>query len=265
MSINPTPNRNPWDLQNKSPLYSSVAGIVRSGFVLSITQPIDVLKIRKQCSTDDTSTVGIARKILEADGLRGFYRGFTPQLTRNSLRQAWNWPIITHLPPFFEKQGMSTMQAQVGAGLVISIADILFTNPLDWMRIQSVVQRKTPTLQKTYQTGWRGAGINWCRVSVSWITFLSAQKYLREYYRSSDGSLSAKNTCKTAFLVAGLVSAVSAPFDFANTLKQGKNASIRSILRQRNILGFWKGAHLRFPVLVIQNIASTILLECFGQ
>lgn len=231
---------------------SSIYGVFRGIAVHSCIFPLEVVKLRQQIQNKKSYQVAV--NLFKEEGFLGFYKGLTPQLCKTSIKQAWCWPMIIQLPKFLEKSRLHPLAQQTITGLSIASVDALFSAPLDKWKVQKALGEK-PTFS------WRGFSIHCAKLSVNWTTFLVAQHILRERY-SKGQELSWKHYVTMGTQVALLVSVVSAPFDFANTYKQGRDINVFSKVR---LYQMYRGLPLSALSLVIQNVASVTLIEYLSK
>ncbi len=244
---------------------SSILGISRGLFVHSLIYPLDVVKIRAQNSSEKSHK--IAAKLFKEEGIRGFYRGLSPQLVKTSIKQAWVWPIITTMPQTLDRYEIGDFQKQAMTGMSIAIIDASVTTPLERAKILSAASStKKYSVFDMYKEGWRGYSTHLSKLSVNWVVFLTAQKHLRDQQSAqSKEKLSLPQLAKIGVQVAFIVSLAAAPFDVANTLKQTQNIGLLQLLSQRNFSRFYRGFPLNFLGLTIHNIASIVLIDRIGN
>jgi hypothetical protein len=241
---------------------SSLWGALRGLCVEAIIYPLEVVKIRQQCAPQSEICFQMARKIFKQEGASAFYRGMTPQLIKTSLKQMWCWPMITGIPSFLQTYGLGDMQQQVLTGLSIATVDAFITTPLERAKILSALVGKSSfSLANVYKEGWQGFSTYWTKRSINMITFLTAQKYLRDRDRPPSGQLSVAALIKTGIQVALILSLVSAPFDMANTLKQAQNLPLSCLFTRQGVMNLYRGWPINAFSLVVHNVASVILME----
>uniref|UniRef100_A0A0G4GDC5 Mitochondrial carrier protein n=1 Tax=Chromera velia CCMP2878 TaxID=1169474 RepID=A0A0G4GDC5_9ALVE len=64
------------------------AGAVAGAAEISVTMPLDTVKTRMQLAGGGTSSIGVARSIVQNDGVSGLYRGMSAMLAQVSLKAA---------------------------------------------------------------------------------------------------------------------------------------------------------------------------------
>jgi hypothetical protein len=242
-------------------------GIARGLSVHTLIYPIEVVKIRQQCQSNPEKSTEIARALFQKEGASAFYKGLPAQLIKTSIKQAWVWPVITGIPAYLKRHNIKELPQQILTGLSIATIDAAITTPLERVKIRSASTGKSRfSLDDVYKNGWRGFTIHWAKLSVNWVTFLVAQKHLRDRYRKTpEQVLSLPQLAGIGAQVAVIVSLVSAPFDIANTLKQAKNLSPTHLLSGNVLRKLYRGWPLNVLALTIHNVASVIVIDKLGQ
>ncbi|HNA62428.1 MAG TPA: hypothetical protein PKW79_05070, partial [Rhabdochlamydiaceae bacterium] len=205
--------------------------------------------------------------LLRQEGIGAFYKGLAPQLLKTSIKQVWCWPMITGMPSVLQRYQIGNLGQQAITGLSIATIDAAISTPLERAKILSAFRGTSKfCFQNAYRDGWRGFTTHWSKLSVNWVAFLTAQKYLRDQSSgSSKASLSFPQLTKIGVEVALIVSLVSAPFDIANTLKQAQNLTPSHLLSRNGVFKLYRGWPLNALSLIIHNIASVTLIEKLGN
>jgi hypothetical protein len=255
------------DFAKENLAWSSLLGIGRGLSVHSLIYPLEVIKIRQQCSQGESKSTRIALAILREEGMGAFYKGLAPQLLKTSIKQVWCWPMITGMPSVLQRYQIGNLSQQALTGLSIATIDAAISTPLERAKIVSAFRGTSKfCFRDAYRDGWRGFATHWSKLSVNWIAFLTAQKYLRDQSSAlSQQSLSFPQLTKIGVEVALIVSLVSAPFDIANTLKQAQNLTPSHLFSKQGIFKLYRGWPLNALSLVIHNIASVTLIEKLGN
>lgn len=255
------------DFTKENLAWSSLWGIGRGISVHSLIHPLEVIKIRQQCSQGESKSIRIAMAQLRQEGIGAFYKGLAPQLLKTSIKQVWCWPLITGMPSVLQRHQIENLSQQVITGLSIATVDAAISTPLERAKILSAFRGTGKfCFQNAYKDGWRGFTAHWSKLSVNWVAFLTAQKYLRDQSSgSSNQSLSFPQLTKIGVEVALIVSLVSAPFDIANTLKQAQNLTPSHLFTRHGVFKLYRGWPLNALSLIIHNIASVTLIEKLGN
>jgi hypothetical protein len=122
---------------------SSLYGLARGLIVRTITHPIDVVRIRQQCSQNSENSVRLALTLFKQEGFSAFYKGLLPQLLKTSLKQVWCWPMITEIPIFLQRYQLEDLTRQAITGLSIATVDAIITTPLERAKILSAEKAKS--------------------------------------------------------------------------------------------------------------------------
>lgn len=255
------------DIKKENLAYSSLWGAVRGIAVHTLIYPLEVIKIRQQCSQNESKSLRLALTLLRQEGISAFYKGLVPQLLKTSIKQIWCWPMITGMPSVLQRYQIENLRQQVITGLSIATIDAFISTPLERAKILSAFRGTSKfCLKNAYREGWGGLTTHWSKLSVNWVAFLTAQKYLRDQSSGLSGqSLSFPQLIKIGVQVALIVSLVSAPLDLANTLKQAQNLTPFHLYSLRGIFKLYRGWPLNALALVIHNVASVTLIEKLGN
>lgn len=100
-------------------------GIARGMSVHTLIQPLEVIKIRQQCSLEPQRSYRIAMSILRDEGVGTFYQGLQPQLLKTGLKSAICWPMITGFPHVLKGYGINETCQQAATGLAIAALDAI--------------------------------------------------------------------------------------------------------------------------------------------
>lgn len=244
-------------------LRSSFWGFLRGLSVHTLIYPLEVVKIRQQCSTNSENSARIALSLFKGEGFSAFYKGLSPQLLKTSLKQMWCWPMITGTPAFLQPYQLGDLPTQAITGLTIATIDAAISTPLERLKILSAYTGKVSfSLKDVYKQGWQGFATHWGKLSVNWMTFLVAQKYLRDKDSiQPEQHLSLLQLAGIGIQVAIIVSLTGAPFDIANTLKQAKNLNPFYLFSRNGVYKLYRGWPLNALSLVVHNIASVTVID----
>lgn len=242
---------------------NSLCGVGRGIFVHVLIYPLDVVKMRQQCSPQATS-IATALKILKEEGLRAFYKGLSAQLTKTSMKQIWVWPIMIETPSYLEKYNIGDLSQQAITGFSIATIDAAITTPLEKAKICAALSGKSSLrfLDVYKKNGWQGFATHWTSLSVKWSSALVMQKYLRSKYRSKQQDpLTLAQLAEIGVQMALVIGIISTPFDILNTLKQGKNVNPKDLFLEGTLRKFYKGLPLHILALTIHNIATVVVID----
>lgn len=248
----------------RNPVQSSVWGVGRGVCVHAMIYPLEVIKIRQQRAEKATYAFQVVRELFFNEGPASFYRGLSAQLVKTSIKQVWAWPVITEAPLVFKKHGFNELSQMALTGLSIAAIDALFTTPLEKAKVFSASNGKKFSLEKGFfKKGWLGGFSHFGKLSINWVTFLTAQKALREKIRKEPGEiLPFTKVALAGSLTALIVAVVGAPFDYLSTHALSKRGGAGQVLlNKRPSFQLYRGLPLSALSLVIHNIASAFVIE----
>jgi hypothetical protein len=71
--------------------------------------PLESIKIQWQNKINYNKITEIVKSIYLNKGIMGFYRGFLPNVLRNTTKQIYRWPAMVYFPDFYQR----TLSARV--------------------------------------------------------------------------------------------------------------------------------------------------------
>lgn len=244
-------------------IWSIVGGAARGWAVQAILCPLDVIKTCLQCSQGESKSLQVALTLFRQEGIGVFYKGLTQKLLQIGIKQIWCWPMITMMPPFLQRYHIGNLEQQAITGVSIASVDAFFLTPLERARIKIMAAFKETNkfcLTNTLKDGLQGFGAYWSKLTVSWVTFLTTQKYLRDQYPAGQ-PITISQLVKIGMQSALMVSSVAAPFDYVNTRVQAHNLRFSHLFNRNEILKFYRGWPLNTLALTIHSVASVFLIN----
>jgi hypothetical protein len=196
------------------------------------------------------------------------------------IREWWRWPTIAYLPGKLEKDfSLYPWQAQVISGLCISTIDTGLVTPFERWKIRAITGTLPPKQDSFYKNlsrivdgGWNGFAPFWYRTSIGWVFFSTSQRYLRDKYKiiTQKKDLNILDLAVIGTALGTFMSITMAPLDYANTVSQSRDVSMKSIFRtaikmkkMQVIKLLWRGLPLQFVISSIQCFTSVALIEEF--
>lgn len=224
----------------------SAAGVARGVVVHTLIHPLTVVKMHQHC----LENVG---RLFQEKGVAGFYQGLGSQLKQTSQKQMWVWPVIAGAPAFLDQNGVGGINQMILTGLGIATIDTSITHRWESEKIKAV-------LSSSEVLGNAKLLAYWQKLSVNWVGFLVTQKYLRERaQRENPGvPLTLPQLMQVGIQTAFVVSVISAPFDWRNTIVHTGMQHLFSSNVPRNMYRGWPISAL---TLTIHNIASVFLID----
>lgn len=127
-----------------------------------VVYPIDLVKTRMQAQRSNPdapqrykSSIDCFKKIYQSEGIRGFYKGLGPQMVGVAPEKAIKLVMNDLIRRSFGSQntsGMLSMPVEILAGCGAGASQVVFTNPLEIVKIRLQMQGELPAEQR------RGAG-----------------------------------------------------------------------------------------------------------
>ena len=122
-----------------------VAGGISGAVAKTVTAPLEAIKLKLQYTEDDDEgALDCARRILEREGWRGFYRGNLANVLRYFPTQAFNFAFkdkIKSLMPKVDrkKHPWRALAVNVVAGGIAGAGSLSLVYPLDSVRTQLII------------------------------------------------------------------------------------------------------------------------------
>lgn len=265
-------------------------GFLRGLFGLPFEHPLDVIKTHRQVKPCYFAS-HIAREIYSESGIRGFYKGVTPNGLRVSIKQAYRFPLMLYMPSFFKRYLPGEVlekyptSPKVFTGFSIACLETGVVGPLERMKVWLITKEKKQTLRSLFVsenggslTRTLGAGINavFARQVVSWVSFLAANAKFAEWERQKypdRKQMSYFSLMKVGLEVGVVNTACVMPFDTAKTLLQKaspeKNCGIvsimRKVIRKDGVRGLYAGWQLRLAQYVLHSFFTVPVLDRLEQ
>lgn len=82
-------------------ILSSLLGMTRTLVALPIQHPWDVMKVNWQANSHLKNELAVFRMVKADKGLKGFYSGFSTNLTKQLFKSFYRYPLISGLPRFY--------------------------------------------------------------------------------------------------------------------------------------------------------------------
>ncbi|CDZ80217.1 Mitochondrial carrier protein [Candidatus Rubidus massiliensis] len=253
------------DYFNKYTFLPPIAyGALRGICVNTLLHPLETIRTRQFLSKKSLNIYKASAEIFLENGLKGFYKGYTPSLKRLLWKQIWVWPIITNLPIYLsQKTKLNPYRSLLITGLCLASLDSLLKG-YEEARIQAISKSPTMTIEKKFSYG---LGTHWSKLSINWCSFLMSQKYFKEKQLQAnvDNTLSMPQLLLIGLKVGAFTSFISAPFEVANAWKLGLRKQLPLSLSYACLKQLCNGLPLSTTKLVIHNIASVILLDFLNK
>ncbi|XP_027020235.2 calcium-binding mitochondrial carrier protein Aralar1 [Tachysurus fulvidraco] len=263
-------------LQAAESAYRFTLGSIAGATGATAVYPIDLVKTRMQNQRSTGSFVGelmyknsfdCAKKVLRYEGLFGFYRGLLPQLIGVAPEKAIKLTVNDFVrDKFTDKDDTIPLAAEVLAGGCAGGSQVIFTNPLEIVKIRLQVAGEITTgprvsaLNVMRDLGlfglYKGAKACFLRDIPFSAIYFPVYAHAKTELADEEGRLGAMQ-----LLIAGAIAGVPAaslvtPADVIKTRLQvaaragqttysGVIDCFRKIHREEGFKAFWKGAGAR--------------------
>uniref|UniRef100_A0A667ZE25 Solute carrier family 25 member 12 n=1 Tax=Myripristis murdjan TaxID=586833 RepID=A0A667ZE25_9TELE len=263
-------------LQAAESAYRFTLGSIAGATGATAVYPIDLVKTRMQNQRSTGSFVGelmyknsfdCAKKVLRYEGFFGFYRGLLPQLIGVAPEKAIKLTMNDFVRDKFTTQdGTIPLAAEILAGGCAGGSQVIFTNPLEIVKIRLQVAGEITTgprvsaLNVVRDLGffglYKGAKACFLRDIPFSAIYFPVYAHSKTKLADEDGRLGALQLL-TAGAIAGVPAAsLVTPADVIKTRLQvaaragqttysGVIDCFRKILKEEGFRAFWKGAGAR--------------------
>ncbi|XP_062389795.1 electrogenic aspartate/glutamate antiporter SLC25A12, mitochondrial-like [Sardina pilchardus] len=264
-------------LQAAESAYRFLLGSIAGATGATAVYPIDLVKTRMQNQRSTGSFVGelmyknsfdCAKKVLRYEGFFGFYRGLVPQLIGVAPEKAIKLTMNDFVRDKFtdQKDGTIPLLAEVLAGGCAGGSQVIFTNPLEIVKIRLQVAGEIATTKRVSALNvvkelgffglYKGAKACFLRDIPFSAIYFPVYAHTKTQFADEEGRLGALQLL-TAGAIAGVPAAsLVTPADVIKTRLQvaaragqtsynGVVDCFRKILQEEGFKAFWKGAAAR--------------------
>ena len=253
-----------------------------------IGHPFDAIKTKLQATTCNAmvhqpTASQLLHTVVEAEGLRGVYRGGTANFMRMAMKATYRYPARPMIKRFYKNSfGFVSHHLNVATGLSMSLLDVLIVAPAERLKVWKMTQPSNgssavtsfiiPNLERgTLRVElFRGFRVSLLRSAISWSTFLVVEEHTNDALAESGydmfrrGSLFTDTLrCVVTGLVGGSISsALILPFDSAKTQFQKFNSVTREsllgvmvrIYKCSGVRGLYSGWQVRLPHYILVGL-----------
>ncbi|KAI5962151.1 AGC1 [Candida pseudojiufengensis] len=147
----PSDNFSLWPIYDS--LYSFFLGSIAGCIGATAVYPIDLVKTRMQAQKHKAlydNSIDCFKKILRAEGFKGLYSGLGAQLVGVAPEKAIKLTVNDLVRKIgTEEDGKITMKWEILAGMSAGACQVIFTNPLEIVKIRLQMQGNTKNLSKS--------------------------------------------------------------------------------------------------------------------
>lgn len=184
---------------------TALIGISRGAIGLIWEHPLDSIKTQWQTNFHVVKSTEMINYIYKEKGIIGFYRGFIPNLIRQSSKNAYRWPLMLYLPQFFKKFNDNLFKnkrfnsdsfCKIQTGFTIANLETLFICPLERLKVffmtHAAKENKHYSFLKHFYILNKGNMVNQLfkglepsllRSNISWISFLYLDHETRTFLK----------------------------------------------------------------------------------
>lgn len=187
-------------------LKTAEIGIARGAIGLILEHPLDSIKTQWQTNIQVLKSSEIVYYIYKQKGILGFYRGFIPNLIRQSSKNLYRWPLMIYLPKFFKRINDYFLRSsrlnsdtfcKIQTGFAIANFETFLISPLERFKVyfmthENKENKKYSLLMHFYKVNrgnllkelFRGLEASLLKSNVSWISFLYLDHKTRSFLKS---------------------------------------------------------------------------------
>ena len=260
-------------------LYNFTTGAVAGAVGVSVVYPIDLVKTRMQNQRKTVvgevmykNSFDCFKKVIKNEGVFGLYRGLTPQLMGVAPEKAVKLTVNEFSRGLMQNSnGELTFAAELIAGGSAGLCQVVFTNPLEIVKIRLQVQGEAAAAGAVKQSPmaivrslglrglYKGAHACWLRDIPFSAIYFPAYSHLKTdfFHEGLDGKQLSPSELLMAGAMAGMPAAYfSTPADVVKTRIQvvprkgqqtynGVWNTFRTIYNQEGFSAFFKGGPAR--------------------
>lgn len=260
-------------------LYASLMGAGRAAFGLPFEHPLDTLKTRMQAAPGEANLWQIAKRVVQLQGVRGFYSGFFPNAVRVMSKQAYRYPMMFGFKRVY-RQTLPAEWVTLATAVTIANFETFIICPLERMKVylmtaehkeKGVAEFFKKHRGHVFQEMTRGLSAVYFRQMTSWVTFLVTDDKVRDWEREriQSGKLPPLSQLKVSVIVGVINTVVILPLDGAKTRFQqaapvntrGLFDEIAKVYRTCGVRGLYAGFWPRLVQYTIQSAVTGPLLS----
>ncbi|XP_028395324.1 calcium-binding mitochondrial carrier protein Aralar2-like isoform X2 [Dendronephthya gigantea] len=262
----------PYYLQGLEHLYRFVVGGIGGATGVTAVYPIDLVKTRMQNQRAVSAEERLYKnsfdcffKVLRNEGFRGLYRGIIPQLIGVSPEKAIKLSTNDFVRDRLKAEdGFLTLSAEIVAGGCAGASQVMFTNPIEIVKIRLQVAgesgQKINAVQTVRELGlkglYKGARACFLRDIPFSAIYFPVYAHLKSSFSDENGFTKWYNLLAAAAIAGCPAAFLCTPFDVIKTrlqvkARQGQESyrgvfdAASKIWRQEGGRAFWKGGPAR--------------------
>jgi hypothetical protein len=178
-----------------SKIYESVIiAMPKVGITFVSGHPFDLVKTIMQANPSIRSGWILSKDIMKEKGIKGFYTGGIPNLTRSILKEAYRTPLRGGLYYSYSRifPDMNRSSKAIITGLSMAITDTMIICPLERIKVWIMTNYKDNRSITTFFTNrneksiplfrdlFKGSTVSILRSAASWVSYLVAESSIRD-------------------------------------------------------------------------------------
>lgn len=248
---------------------------VSHSFAVLFANPWDAIRARVQIT--GVSPRGVARELLRAEGWRGFWRGLTPALLRETVYSGVRLGLYERVRDTLSRAAPNVhpVALRLLAGATCGVLGSVMSNPLDLLKTRAFA-RPLNAPDTTFAsdlrgvvargTVMRGVGPSATRAAVVTATQLGSYDTFKGALKRHGVGEGIQLHVLSASAAAVVAIAASSPFDVAKTLVMaaetgGPVAALRGAVRAGGARALFRGATPSWVRLGVMTLVSLSVFE----
>lgn len=276
-----------------SSIAALLAGMKRSLWVIA-EYPLECIKTRWQGQLQNDKISTVVKSTYRQYGLRGYYHGFIPNLTKKIPAQAYRWTLLLQLPQFYmglwreisERPRLhpdytGLIFANILSGLSIAACETLIASPFEACKLELIIKKNASLWDYLRRNAlsikphYLGVKVLAMKEAFGWVSFLTVCNLLRVMARESNAGTALKwhQYVYISVLTAAANATCFTPWDVIRTQIQKQaiesaglsrnsaTAIAKKIIASNGPQALWRGGGLRFVQLLVGTGLSLPVME----
>lgn len=271
---------------------SAYIGTSRVIFVFGAGHPFDLVKTRMQANPNIQSAVLLTKEIYQKTGIRGFYTGGIPNLSRTLIKEAYRSSQRGFTKSFFnsvipDNTNKKKDLVNLLTSITMATTDTFIVCPLDRLKVWMMTNytkekgvshffKSIPESSSVSSELFRGLMPSFIRSGASWTSYLVAEEKIWQKVKELSPRVKKEDSelpLPEQILVGGLSGIVNClctlPFDAVKTQMQkqdvihmhGMADTFKDIYKQYGIRGLYSGWQVKLPHYAFVGVLTSHLMH----
>lgn len=225
---------------------SSMMGVVRSIVALPILHPLDWVKVNYQINHHLKNEFAVIKNLKAERGLKGFYYGYSTNLSKQIFKSSYRYPMLSGLPRFYAKLFGSTYEQHQYAMRFLTSLSVAFIEgglltPFERLQVFIMTSKFGSENYKDFFNMsksklrtelFKGYSPYVLKQWVSWTIFLQADQFyknrIRSFFKIPDHEMVFGFKLALSSLLTSLTTVCAVmPFDNIKTFLQKHNLELK--------------------------------------